>query len=145
MKRIILLLAALIWISALQAKDSGSLQAARSRVEDTALQHSDNWSNTLLTAPALTPANYKLAPIRTDKGLFGGKAGKGRMYCDILLPALTPQLLIDVGMSMIRMPGVIGAAPRWFAMFSPIACSQDELFSAAKCQSTIMVTMRAYF
>ena len=132
MKRIILLLAALIWISALQAKD-------------TELLPSVDWSGTLLPAPALAPATYKLAPIRTDKGLFGGKAGKGRMYCDIVLPQLTPELLIDVGMSMAQVPGIISMAPRWFAMFSPIACPQDELFSAAKCKSTIMVTWRTYF
>ena len=104
-----------------------------------------DWSGTLLPAPALTPSTYKLAPIRTDKGLFGGKAGKGRMYCDIVLPQLTPELLIDVGMSMAQVPGIISMAPRWFAMFSPIACPQDELFSAAKCKSTIMVTWRTYF
>ena len=87
----------------------------------------------------------RIAPIRTDKGLFGGKAGKGRMYCDIRLPGLTPQLLIDVGMSMLQMPGIIGQAPRWFSMFSPLACPKDELFGAAKCNSTIMVTWRTYF
>ena len=82
---------------------------------------------------------------RTDKGMLGGQVGKGRMYLDIQLPPLTPNLLIDVGMSMMQVPGVIGLAPRWFTMFNPIACPQDELFGAAKCKSAIMLTWRIYF
>ena len=82
---------------------------------------------------------------KTDKGLFGGQVGKGRMYFDISLPPLTPNLLIDVGMSMAQMPGVIGMAPRWFAMFSPIACSYGDLLSAPKSYSSIMITYRIYF
>ena len=80
---------------------------------------------------------------KTDKGIFGGKVGKGRMYVDLYLPPLTPMLLIDVGMSMSRMPGIIGMAPRWFAMFSPTACPYSELCAAPK--STIMITFRMYF
>ena len=80
---------------------------------------------------------------KTDKGLFGGQVGKGRMYFDIYLPPLTPTLLIDVGMSMSQMPGVIGMVPRWFAMFSPTACPYSELYAAPK--STIMITFRTYF
>ena len=82
---------------------------------------------------------------KTDKGLFGGPVGKGRMYFDIVLPAITPNLLIDVGMSMSRVQGVIGMAPRWFAMFSPTACPYSELCSAPKSQSAIMITFRTYF
>ena len=80
---------------------------------------------------------------KTDKGLFGGPVGKGRMYFDICLPPLTPNMLIDVGMSMSRMPGVIGMAPRWFAMFSPTACPYSELYAAPK--NSIMITFRTYF
>ena len=80
---------------------------------------------------------------KTDKGLFGGPVGKGRMYVDLYLPPLTPMLLIDVGMSMSRMPGVIGMAPRWFAMFSPTACPYSELCAAPK--NSIMITFRTYF
>ena len=98
-----------------------------------------------LTMPKSVQKFEKIPTIRTDKGLFGGKAGKGRMYCDILLPALTPQLLIDVGMSMTKMPGIIGMAPGWFAMFSPIACPKDELFGAVKSNAAIMLTWRTYF
>ena len=82
---------------------------------------------------------------KTDKGLFGGQVGKGRMYFDIALPAITPNLLIDVGMTMSRMPGVIGMAPRWFSMFDPIACPYGELYTAPKSQSAIMITFRTYF
>ena len=82
---------------------------------------------------------------KTDKGLFGGQVGKGRMYFDIALPAITSNLLIDVGMSMSQMHGVVGMAPRWFAMFSPTACPYGELCSAPKSQSAIMITFRTYF
>ena len=90
-------------------------------------------------------ADYVALPhfSKTDKGLFGGKVGKGRMYVDLYLPPLTPMLLIDVGMSMSRMPGVIGMAPRWFAMFSPTACPYSELYAAPK--NSIMITFRTYF
>ena len=92
-------------------------------------------------------ADYVALPhfSKTDKGLFGGTVGKGRMYFDICLPPLTPNLLIDVGMSMSRMPGVIGMVPRWFAMFSPTACPYSELYAAPKSNSTIMITYRIYF
>jgi hypothetical protein len=82
---------------------------------------------------------------KTDKGLFGGPVGKGRMYFDICLPPLTSNLLIDVGMSMAQVNGVVGMAPRWFAMFSPTACPYGELFSAPKSNSSIMITFRTYF
>ena len=93
---------------------------------------------------ALATDYVALPPFsKTDKGLFGGQVGKGRMYIDIYLPPLTPTLLIDVGMSMSQMPGVIGMVPRWFAMFSPTACPYSELYTAPK--STIMITFRTYF
>ena len=93
---------------------------------------------------ALATDYVALPPFsKTDKGLFGGPVGKGRMYFDIYLPPLTPTLLIDVGMSMSQMPGVIGMVPRWFAMFSPAACPYSELYAAPK--STIMITFRTYF
>lgn len=82
---------------------------------------------------------------KTDKGLFGGQVGKGRMYFDICLPPITPNLLIDVGMSMAQMNGLVGMAPRWFAMFSPTACPYNELFSAPKSNSSIMIIYRIYF
>jgi len=110
----------------------------------TGLHLSVSMRDTLLVGKPMPEFNG-ITPIRTDKGLFGGKIGKGRMYCDILLPALTPQLLIDVGMSMSKMPGIIGMAPGWFAMFSPLACPKDELFGAVKSNSAIMVTWRTYF
>ncbi len=86
-----------------------------------------------------------LRSVRYDKGLFGGPIGKGRVYMDLTLPPITPYLLIDVGMSMSRMQGVVGMAPRWFAMFSPTACPYDELCAAPKANSAIMITLRAYF
>jgi hypothetical protein len=43
------------------------------------------------------------------------------------------------------MPGIIGMAPRWFAMFSPTACPYSELYAAPKSNSTIMITFRTYF
>ena len=82
---------------------------------------------------------------KTDKGLFGGPVGKGRMYFDIQLPPITPNLLIDVGMSMAQVQGVVGMAPRWFAMFSPTACPYGELLSAPKSNSSIMIIYRIYF
>lgn len=92
-------------------------------------------------------ADYVALPhySKTDKGLFGGQVGKGRMYFDICLPPLTPNLLIDVGMSMAQMNGVVGMAPRWFAMFSPTACPYNELHAAPKSNSSIMLTWRIYF
>ena len=92
-------------------------------------------------------ADYVALPhfSKTDKGLFGGPVGKGRMYFDIVLPAITPNLLIDVGMSMAQISGVVGMAPRWFAMFSPTACPYNELLSVPKSNSTIMITYRIYF
>lgn len=88
---------------------------------------------------------FVLHPVRVDKGLFGGPVGKGRMYLDINLPAITPNLLIDVGMGMSHIHGVVGKAPRWFAMFSPTACPYNELMCAPKSNSTIMITFRTYF
>ena len=82
---------------------------------------------------------------KTDKGLFGGQVGKGRMYFDICLPPLTSSLLIDVGMSMAQMHGIVGMAPRWFAMFSPTACPYSELYTAPKSNSSIMIIYRIYF
>jgi hypothetical protein len=67
------------------------------------------------------------------------------MYFDITLPGLRSNTLIDVGMAMARMPGVIGMAPRWFAMFSPTACLYSELYAAPKGESAIMITFRIYF
>ena len=81
----------------------------------------------------------------TDKGLIGGKVGNGRLYFDVALPPITSNLLVDVGMSMANMPGVIGMALRWFAMFSPTACSFSDLYSAPKSNSAIMLTFRTYF
>ncbi len=88
---------------------------------------------------------FAMRPVRVDKGLFGGTVGKGRMYFDIHLPVITPTLLIDVGMSMSHVNGVIGMAPRWFAMFSPTACPYSELYAAPKSDSAIMITFRTYF
>ena len=90
-------------------------------------------------------ADYVALPhfSKTDKGLFGGTVGKGRMYFDITLPGLRSNTLIDVGMAMSRMPGVVGMVPRWFAMFSPTACPYSELYAAPK--NSIMITFRIYF
>ena len=98
---------------------------------------------------ALPPFGKKPLPTSLwrggDKGLFGGPVGKGRMYFDIVLPPITPNLLIDVGMSMAQVHGVVGMAPRWFAMFSPTACPYSELYTAPKGNSAIMITYRVYF
>jgi len=88
---------------------------------------------------------FVMRPVRLDKGLFGGPVGKGRMYFDICLPPITSNLLIDVGMSMAQVRGVVGMAPRWFAMFSPTACPYEELYNAPKSNSSIMITFRTYF
>lgn len=72
---------------------------------------------------------FVMRPVRLDKGLL----------------AITPNLLIDVGMSMSQMHGVVGMAPRWFAMFSPTACPFGELYTAPKSNSSIMITFRTYF
>ena len=101
----------------------------------------------MLTGLNTSAADYITVPRfgNTDKGLFGGPVGKGRIYFDIQLPAITPNLLIDVGMSMAQVNGVIGMAPRWFAMFSPTACPYSELYTAPKSNSAIMITFRTYF
>ena len=101
----------------------------------------------MLTGLNTSAADYITVPHfgKTDKGLFGGPVGKGRIYFDIQLPAITPNLLIDVGMSMAQMHGVVGMAPRWFAMFSPTACPYSELYTAPKSNSAIMITFRTYF
>ncbi len=67
------------------------------------------------------------------------------MYFDIVLPPITSDLLINVGMSMSHAGGVIGKAPRWFSMFSPTACPYEELHTAPKCNSAIMITFRIYY
>ncbi|MBR1929328.1 MAG: hypothetical protein IJ834_06325 [Paludibacteraceae bacterium] len=82
---------------------------------------------------------------KTDKGLFGGQVGKGRIYFDIVLPRITSNLLVDIGMSMSQVNGVIGMAPKWFAMFSPTACPYGELCTTPKSGSAIMITFRTYF
>lgn len=82
---------------------------------------------------------------KTDKGLVGGRVGKSRMYFDVALPPITSCLLIDVGMSMSRIPGVLGMVPRWFTMFSPTACPYNELCATPKSNSAIMITYRIYF
>ncbi|MBR6117086.1 MAG: hypothetical protein IKP93_06380 [Paludibacteraceae bacterium] len=46
---------------------------------------------------------------------------------------------------MAQMNGVVGMAPRWFAMFSPTACPYNELHAAPKSNSSIMLTWRIYF
>ena len=99
----------------------------------------------LLVSVRVSAADYAAwqPSFKTDKGLFGGTVGRGRMYFDITLPGLTSSTLIDVGMAMSRMPGIIGMAPRWFAMFSPTACPYSELYAAPK--STVMITFRTYF
>ena len=104
-------------------------------------------SLSLLISISVSGTDYVVLPHfgKTDKGLFGGQVGKGRMYFDINLPPITPCLLIDVGMGMSRMPGIIGKAPRWFAMFSPTACPYNELYTVPKGNSTIMITFRTYF
>ena len=101
----------------------------------------------ILSGMSVQAADFVALPRfgKTDKGLFGGPVGKGRMYFDIVLPAITPNLLIDVGMSMSRVHGVVGMAPRWFAMFSPTACPYSELYTAPKSNSSIMITFRTYF
>jgi hypothetical protein len=101
----------------------------------------------ILSVMSVQAADFVALPRfgKTDKGLFGGPVGKGRMYFDIVLPAITPNLLIDVGMSMSRVHGVVGMAPRWFAMFSPTACPYNELHAAPKSNSSIMLTWRIYF
>lgn len=90
-------------------------------------------------------ADYVALPhfSKTDKGLFGGQVGKGRMYFDITMPGLSANTLIDVGMAMSRIPRVIEMAPRWFSMFSPTACPYSELYAAPK--NSIMITFRTYF
>ena len=99
---------------------------------------------TKLSTPLCTP-DIHISPKQTDKGIWGGQTGKGRMYFDICLPPITPNLLIDVGMSMAQVDGVVGMAPRWFAMFSPTACPYSELYTAPKSDSSIMLIYRVYF
>ena len=82
---------------------------------------------------------------KTDKGLFGGPVGRGRMYFDIALPAMSPNLMIDVGMIMSRMPGVVAMAPRWFTMFSPTACPSVEYLAGPKIDTAVWITFRTYF
>lgn len=102
---------------------------------------------TLFISASALSADYVSLPhfSKTDKGLFGGPVGRGRMYFDICLPPITPNLLIDVGMGMAQVHGVIGMAPRWFAMFSPTACPYSELYTAPKSDSSIMIIYRIYF
>ena len=82
---------------------------------------------------------------KTDRGIFGGVAGSTRIYCDITMPTLTSECLVDVGAAMSRMGGLLGSCTRWFTMFDPNACPSDELFGSAKANTAIMLTMRTYF
>ena len=97
------------------------------------------------TKPIPANGGFPFYALRTERGMYGHAVGKVRMYYDLVLPPLTPALLIDVGMAMDRVDGLIGMVPRWFAMFSPIACSRDELFGFPKSKSAIMLTWRTYF
>lgn len=99
---------------------------------------------TKLSTP-LCSTNIHLSTRHTDKGIWGGQAGNARIYCDITMPTITSECLVDVGAAMSRMDGVLGMCPRWFTMFNPIACPTDELFGAAKAKTAIMLTMRTYF
>ena len=101
--------------------------------------------DSVLTSSIPANGGYPFYALRTERGMYGHEAGKVRMYYDLVLPPLTPALLIEVGMAMDRVDGLIGMVPRWFAMFSPIACSQDELFGFPKSKSAIMFTWRTYF
>ena len=112
---------------------------SQARIINAEFRIEDTGKNSLHVKPVL------IEPVRSDKGLFGGKAGKGRIYCDISLPPLSSNLLVDVGMKMSRMGGILGLVPRWFSMFNPTACSQSELYTAPKSDSTIMLTIRTYF
>lgn len=101
--------------------------------------------DSILTADIPANGGFRFYALRTERGMYGHRAGKGRMYYDLVLPPLTPSLLIDVGMAMAQVDGLIGMVPRWFAMFSPLACSRDELFGFPKSKSAIMFTWRTYF
>ena len=101
--------------------------------------------DSVLAAEVPVNGEFSFYARRTDRGMYGHRAGKGRMYYDIVLPPLTPSLLIDVGMAMAQVDGLIGMTPRWFAMFSPLACTRDELFGFPKSKSAIMFTWRTYF
>ena len=101
--------------------------------------------DSVLTANIPANGGFTFYKQRTEKGMFGHAAGKSRMYYNIELPPLTPALLIDVGMAMDQVGGLIGMAPRWFAMFSPLACTTDELYGFPKNLSSIMFVWRTYF
>lgn len=113
-----------------------------------------------VTVPCVYPWMYSTAELRphmpaptiqwmsrrkTDRGIFGGAAGNTRIYCDITMPTLTSECLVDVGAAMSRMGGLLGSCTRWFTMFDPNACPSDELFGSAKANTAIMLTMRTYF
>ncbi|MBR1426993.1 MAG: hypothetical protein IJ581_06025 [Paludibacteraceae bacterium] len=101
----------------------------------------------LVAGARMSAADFVSVPAfsNTDKGLYGRTVGKSRLYFDISLPALTPNLLVDVGMNMSHWDGVLGMAPRWFAMFSPTACPYGELSTTPRSESAIMFTFRTYF
>lgn len=95
--------------------------------------------------PGMPAPTIQWMSRKTDRGIFGGVAGNTRIYCDITMPTLTSECLVDVGAAMSRMGGLIGSCTRWFTMFDPNACPTDELFGAAKANTAIMLTMRTYF
>lgn len=101
-------------------------------------------TDSLMTFPT-HQFNIRISPFSTDKGIWGGQAGSARIYCDITMPTITSECLVDVGAAMSQWNGVLGMCPRWFTMFNPIACPTDELFGAAKAKTAIMLTMRTYF
>lgn len=94
---------------------------------------------------AFPAPTIRLNSRRTDRGIVGFNAGFARFYGDITMPTITSECLVDVGRALSQMGGLLGACPRWFTMFNPGACPQDELFGSAKANTAIMVTMRTYF
>lgn len=102
-------------------------------------------ANTTISTTTMPQTNYTATYLKTDRGLFGGMVGTSRMYVDFSLPAITSNMLIDVGMGMSRIDGVLGMVPRWFTMFSPTACPSYQLYTSSKSGSAIMFTFRTYF
>lgn len=125
---------------------NGFAQTEESR-QDTAAQYVYKWHylriEPCLEMPDCPEIRWKSK--KTDRGIFGGQVLGMRIYGDITMPTITSECLVDIGRAMSGWGGLLGMCPRWFTMFNPLACPQDELFGSPKANTAIMVTMRTYF
>ena len=102
---------------------------------------------TMVYRPGFIPT-VTVPRLRVNEGMIRMLNGDNvRMYCDFVLPEMTSNLLVDVGMMMSQWQWSrpLSAAPRWFTMFSPTALQTDEFLGTVRCNTSVSIRMRTYF